>query len=293
MSNEVIETKLSDEDASALAHEWIEHLKKKAKARLVLLVCMFVVLVAAIALVVSMESEKRALTVQLLESAERIDDLELSLTGKRDEIAELNQVLSKSEQSREFLEQVKGDTASQLNVAEQIIQTQKEKIALLEGELERSSALALSLESQLDGAQQGLASEKASLKKLNTELSKRSSAYKALVKRQEDMRDEMDRLADALDQSTAEKSSAQKQLLTVKSELKQARNRLLALNKELAEVNSLLAAAKAAPVSEPATEELKTDHRSLAIQPILSQPSATEQPKEDANIVDPNALMIQ
>ena len=292
MSNEVVETKLSNEDASALAHEWIEHLKKKGKTRLIFIVCLLLVLVAAAAVIVSMEFDKRALNAQLLDSASRINGLELSLEAKVVEIDELNQVLSKSEQSREFLEQVKGDTASQLNVAEQIIQTQKEKIALLEGEIERSSELAMSLESQLGGVQKGLASEKASLQKLNTELSKRSSAYKALVKRQGDMRDEMDRLADALDQSTVEKSSAQKQLSTVKSELKQARNRLLALNKELAEVNSKLAA-KDVPVVELPAEVVKTDHRSLAIQPILSQPSKDESPKSDPNVVDPNALMIQ
>jgi len=292
MSNEVIETKLSNEDASALAHEWIEHLKKKGKTRLIFIVCLLLVLVAAAAVIVSMEFDKRAINAQLLDSASRINGLEVSLEAKVVEIDELNQAFSKSEQSREFLEQVKGDTASQLNVAEQIIQTQKEKIALVEGEIERSSELAMSLESQLGGVQKGLASEKASLKKLNTELSKRSSAYKALVKRQGDMRDEMDRLADALDQSTAEKSSAQKQLNTVKSELKQARNRLLALNKELAEVNSKLAA-KDVPVIDLPVEVVKTDHRSLAIQPILSQPAKDESPESDPNVVDPNALMIQ
>lgn len=292
MSNEVVETKLSNEDASALAHEWIEHLKKKGKARLIFIVCLLLVLVATAAVIVSMEFDKRALNAQFLDSTSRINGLELSLEAKVVEIDELNQVLSKSEQSREFLEQVKGDTASQLNVAEQIIQTQKEKIALLEGEIERGSELAMSLESQLGGVQKGLASEKASLQKLNTELSKRSSAYKALVKRQGDMRDEIDRLADALDQSTVEKSSAQKQLSTVKSELKQARNRLLALNKELAEVNSKLAA-KDVPVVELPAAVVKTDHRSLAIQPILSQPSKDESPKSDPSVVDPNALMIQ
>jgi len=293
MTEQSKETHFNEDQNAQLAAEWLTQLQKQGRVRLWISAGLFAgLLVSSGALYTThMKAETQSLT--LTEQSHQIEGLKQSVSDSAARVARLTSELKKSEKTRTFLEQIKGDTASQLNVAEQIIDTQKQKISLLEVQFSDSINTVAALERQLKGVQQQSAKLTQELAKSNKELSQRSIAYQALVERQSDTRAEVDRLAKALEIEVGAKDAARHALVSSKKELSKANRELNILNGELAKLRSEHLASSS---DKAGKKNAAQDHHALAIQPIVGQVSKEPQVKvlqSKPGVVDPNSLMIQ
>lgn len=294
MTEQSNQVHFNDEQNAQLAAEWLAQLKKQGRKHSWISAGLFAGILVSGGLLYKSHIENQALSFAVAEQTQQVEGLKESLSDSASKVGSLNKALAKSEKTRRFLEQIKGDTASQLNIAEQIIDTQTEKITLLEGEFSKSISTLSAIEGQLKRAQQRSAALDQSLSKSEKELKQRSNAYKAVVERQKDTRAEVDRLAKELELEIGAKNAARHALDSSKKDLMRANRDLNTLNGELAK---LRAEVLASPTGDQSTNgRISQDHHALAIQPIVGQ--ANKEPKVKVlptkpGVVDPNALMIQ
>ncbi|KZZ40708.1 hypothetical protein A3758_08295 [Oleiphilus sp. HI0118] len=294
MTDKEVEPSVSVENSEALANEWVAHLKKQSKFRLAMLGVASIGFAVSAGVLTNTTLEKNALELELSAKSALIAELESDVSLKSNSIAELNDQLTSAQKRTRFLEQVKGDTASQLGIAEQIIDTQKQKIALIKEEFSSSSQLVSELEMRLAESQKKARTLQSTLNGKVKELGQRSAAYNAIVKRQKDTRAEVDRLAVALEEAESARTAATQRLASVKGQLSNSNNELGRLRKEITALNQELLVQRQ---KEAKPEQVSQDQRNLAIQPIIGQASVDNSGsvvlKSNPGVVDPNALMIE
>ena len=294
MTDKVVEPSVGAENSATLAHEWVEHLKKQSKLRLVMLGFVSIGFVVSTGVLFNTSIDKSALELELSAKNDLVTKLESDLSLKSDSIQDLTGKLASTQNRVSFLEQVKGDTASQLGIAEQIIDTQKQKIELIEQEFAGSTRLVSELEGRLTESKKKASSLQSKLNSKAKELSQRSSAYNAVVKRQKDTRAEVDRLATALEEAESVTMATKQRLASVQGQLAKSNTELGRVRKELNQLNQELLAQRQKEVQP---ELVSQDQRNLAIQPIIGQASVEKTApavlKSNPNVVDPNALMIE
>lgn len=279
------ELNMNDMASEAVAEQWFTYLKKQSQARLMIAAVLFIALLSSVGFGLKFYMDNQTLNSELIQKISQIDGLKTNLSDKSAQLVEVTKDLVESEKKRGFLEQIKGDTASQLGVAEQIIDMQKQKIILLESEYQNSINVTAELESQLqsvEGQAQQLAQD---LDASRNELGQRSSAYKALVKRQKDTRLEVDRLAKELEMAQSSREISRKALAQSKIQVSKLKKDLTSVKAELAQIKADNIAEEEQVVE---VESKAEEHLSLAVQPIVAQPKIGSA----GDIVDPNALMI-
>lgn len=255
------------------ASQWIAYLKKK---NLILTIVWPLLLCSTIAFGIAgfyfyqlSHSTNLALTSTQakLENGEQVNqaikaELELSVQNT----LELEENISLLSTAKLALEEQKGDSVSQLDLSGQIVKALKEKIIALEAEKELAAAalnktrsLVALKEEQTQSTEQKMATTVEAHNKERFAIQKKyrdgQVAFKALMSRQKEMRDEMNRLADLVER---QKRNLNQQSLE-KNELKSALT--------LSENN-----VKALEIEYKALE----DSLKLAVQPINTAVKAAE-----------------
>jgi chromosome segregation ATPase len=208
------------DDNTEYASQWIDYLKKKnAVLNIIWPIFMCLTVLCAISTFyffqLSESTKQQTLTVlsNLKDSKESYKLLEKAhQKSKQDNIAFLSD-------AKNELEKQKGDSVSQLDLSSQIVETLKEKIAVLETEktliteaLYKAKLLLGQNDKDNQAAHKNLVvktkahnKERFTMKK---KLIDKEVAFKALMSRQKEMQAEMNRLADVVDQQKFEISRA-------------------------------------------------------------------------------------
>ena len=299
---------LSDDQAKSYANEWLNGLKRKAKVRLVLLV---VLSLAALALGTGLgltHQEQQRLTLETQNKSETITRLETQVSEQEGNNKQLSKQVAELKQAKHFLEQVKGDTASQLNIAQKIIETQKDKIDLIEGEYSTSTALVATLEGKLSAKDAKLHETRAELKKSKSAFTKRSNAYSALVKRHKETKEEVSRLVEVLEGKDQTLSALNAKVHSLEAQARELNQMLASAKGQLAQAHLASAEQNEAPSTDsdssstPASAEAEEEQsdsvmvqHSLAFQPIVEQ-APTDAPitssQSKSKVVSSEQLLI-
>lgn len=294
------------------AQAWVEHLKSRNRMLTISMAILGLVVVGLAAGMVSNYLDKTALTRQLDGSIAQVSLLDGRLNAEIARSQGLEKKLDEVSQTKEFLEQLKGDTASQLAISNEMIAAQSQKIALLESESQMLRAATEELEVSGISKDQRNVALNMQIAALKEDLSKRKTAYLALAKRNKETQEEMNRLSGLVGNKEAEiaklASGESRHLATIKSLKRDIQK--LELNLNAMQVRSQEADSRASAYQEinlePAAPTVLKDpsgvnHRSLASQPIVGTPSkVTNQATQielgtkagEVPVVDPNKIQL-
>lgn len=280
------------EGADELAREWVQHLKQKTRIMSVTLAVLGAVAVLLLVTVVVFSSKNADFKVVLSEKGAQIDKLQVQNHEAKQEIQALQEQLAAVEKTKDVLEELKGDTATQLELAKKIIETQKEKIALMEGDYQGLDSQLKGVTSNLKKVSDALAGSKQTNQNLTKEVSERKLAYTALVNRQKDTMAEVQRISNALEVAK-KKNQDLEVMLNVKDEA--ISNLKTKLNQTVVQLNELEKGASTL-VTSTSTESSKVkanEVHSLAIQPIVAQPvTQPETTSSEDKVIDPAVIVI-
>jgi len=204
------------------ASQWIEYLKKKNTVlNLVWPIFMCATIICAVSTFyffqLSENTKLQASTAlsKLQISKEKNVGMELKLKQSQQVNIKLEENIALLGDAKTTLEQQKGDSVSQLDLSGQIIETLKLKISALETENTLTVSALNKAKSVLSKKEiENKSTEKSLETKINTHNKERFTmrkklkdgqvAFKALMSRQKEMRVEMNRLADVVDQQQQE-----------------------------------------------------------------------------------------
>lgn len=262
------------------AQEWITFLKRRNLVLSViwpvLLVLMIISSVAAVYFYQQQKSSDLQLSAETQRAIELQDEnrqLIIQVTDLEKSAADLQSELETLQNARQALSLQNNDSESKLNITSQMVDNLNQLVAELKNE--RASLI-----SKLDASHDAhrelkqeyeefvAASKKDTIKSvsdLNKQIASRKSAYQALANRQQEMRDEMDRLnnlvsakENQLDKANKDKRQLQAQLKNKDSEIATYSNRLTTLQESYSALESKLNAIMS-PISQKSTNKKTTD----------------------------------
>jgi DNA repair exonuclease SbcCD ATPase subunit len=192
------------------AQEWITFLRKRnLLLGIVWPILLVLSIVAGFAAIYFYQATQAAqLNSQILEEKINLahsekDQMAQQLARLQENHAQLIIEVENLQNARAELTEQQGDSESQLQITSKMLENMEQQLALLKNEnteLQNQLVLAKNTLTQLDEQYQSELAKAASFKstqlsELNKQLDSRKTAYQALANRQQEMRDEMDRLS--------------------------------------------------------------------------------------------------
>jgi DNA repair exonuclease SbcCD ATPase subunit/nitrate reductase NapE component len=246
------------------AQEWIAFLRKRNLLLSVIWPILLVLFIGAgfTSIYYFQSTQAAGLNNQMLdEKIQLLQNDKVSLTQQLDNLQEkhsqLMTELDNLKSVRAALAEQQDDSVSQLQITTQMLENMKQQLVLLKNEnteLTDQLGLAKAALSEMDANYQAELAKATTLKssqlsELNKQLESRKTAYQALANRQQEMRDEMDRLSalnTTKDKTIAalntEKSNLAKQLRQAQQTLKSREAEFQALQSGYNELDSKLKA---------------------------------------------------
>ncbi len=303
---------LKQTSVNQYAQEWVTHLKSHNRMLTVLsVVLMLVGIVLAGALIVGYFSQVK-LEGELNQSKSHIVALDERLNSEIEHSKSVQAELEQVNQTKTFLEQLKGDTASQLAITNEMVDAQNQKIVMLETEKSMLRAAVQELEASAARKDQRNILLSNQLNSIKSELAQRKTAYQALAKRNKETQEEMNRLAGLVGDQQSEieniESAYSKRLAsirTLEAKIRKLESERLAVEEskvQAADTSSAYQEITAPPSKR--TQAQSVNHHDVASQPIVGTPDkpssvttplskSVSQPKTSgAPIVDPNQIQV-
>ena len=302
------------------AQEWITFLRRRNLVLTiiwpVLLILMILSLVAAIYYYQIQQTSGAQLVSEIQKNEELSNtnqQLLTELATLEDAKSELQSQLSSLQNAREELSLQNNDSESKLNITSQmvdnlnqlVVELKNERASLIE-KLEESQALLVLLKQQHEAFVTSSKQENVkAVSELNKQLESRKSGYQALANRQQDMREDMDRLSNIanskekqLERANKEKIELQAQLRNKENEIDTYSNRLTSLQESYSNLETKLnaimspisstAAAKKSPESSGQNTDNMTNISGLE---EIKKPAKTQETPKDENF-DYNKIKV-
>lgn len=234
---------------SDYAQEWIAFLRRRNTLLSIVWPILLVLAIATGFAAIFYFQSTQAIQLQLDNLTEIQQATEEDKRALQSEIAQLNEKNIKLtgeievlQNAQEKLSVQQDDSVSKLTITSQMLENLEQQLSLFKAEnaeLKDQLSLAkeslVALESSYTSEMTKLSSKQSTtLNELNKQLESRKTAYQALANRQQEMRDEMDRMRNMLASKEKDLSKSQTEKKALLAELNETQKRLQLKEKELA-----------------------------------------------------------
>tara|TARA_R110001592_G_scaffold354185_1_gene653666 strand:+ start:11853 stop:12830 length:978 start_codon:yes stop_codon:yes gene_type:complete len=244
------------------AQEWLTYLKRRNAVLTIVwpVLLMFLILASLVAFYYYQleQTSKLSLSIEI-EKSQSLEEVQLTLQSEITSLTTTNTELKTELEglinSREELSVLNNDSTSKLNITSQMVDNLNQLVIELKNEREDlSTKLEDSLETiaQLQNQHEQMIKQKNkettdSIAGLNKQIDSRKTAYQALANRQEEMRDEMNRLNDLviskekiIDKLKKDNQNIETRLTNKNSEIETYKNKLMSVQKNYSELETKL-----------------------------------------------------